>query len=72
MMSWVGAMRPGLAFERATSGAWRCAGLKVPEGQDRRELYKSQYRAIYTYKMSAQVWHGAQHAARGAPPSLTW
>jgi len=29
-------------------------GLKVPEGQDRRELYKSQYRAIYTYKMSAQ------------------
>ena len=29
-------------------------GLKVPEGNDRRELYKSQYRAIYTYKMSAQ------------------
>ena len=29
-------------------------GLKVPEGSDRRELYKSQYRAIYTYKMSAQ------------------
>uniref|UniRef100_A0A7S0Q492 Uncharacterized protein n=1 Tax=Coccolithus braarudii TaxID=221442 RepID=A0A7S0Q492_9EUKA len=29
-------------------------GLKVPEGTDRRELYKSQYRAIYTYKMSAQ------------------
>ncbi|KAG8466769.1 hypothetical protein KFE25_008148 [Diacronema lutheri] len=28
--------------------------LKVPDGQDRRELYKSQYRAIYTYKMSAQ------------------
>ena len=28
-------------------------GLKVPEGNDRRELYKSQYRAIYTYKMSA-------------------
>jgi len=28
-------------------------GLKVPEGTDRRELYKSQYRAIYTYKMSA-------------------
>jgi hypothetical protein len=27
----------------------------VPEGQDRRELYKSQYRAIFTYKMSAQV-----------------
>ena len=23
-------------------------GLKVPDGQDRRELYKSQYRAIYT------------------------
>lgn len=23
-------------------------GLKVPEGNDRRELYKSQYRAIYT------------------------
>ena len=23
-------------------------GLKVPEGTDRRELYKSQYRAIYT------------------------
>ena len=29
-------------------------GLKVPEGNDRRELYKSQYRAIYTYKMGAQ------------------
>jgi len=29
-------------------------GLKVPDGNDRRELYKSQYRAIYTYKMSAQ------------------
>ena len=29
-------------------------GLKVPEGHDRRELYKSQYRAIYTYKMSVQ------------------
>jgi len=29
-------------------------GLKVPDGTDRRELYKSQYRAIYTYKMSAQ------------------
>ena len=28
-------------------------GLKVPEGNDRRELYKSQYRAIYTYTMSA-------------------
>ena len=25
-------------------------GLKVPEGTDRRELYKSQYRAIYTCK----------------------
>jgi len=24
------------------------AGLKVPQGNDRRELYKSQYRAIYT------------------------
>lgn len=29
-------------------------GLAVPAGNDRRELYKSQYRAIYTYKMSAQ------------------
>ena len=29
-------------------------GLAVPSGNDRRELYKSQYRAIYTYKMSAQ------------------
>jgi len=29
------------------------AGLKVPQGNDRRELYKSQYRAIYTFKMSA-------------------
>mmetsp|Transcript_22290 Transcript_22290/g.70006 ORF Transcript_22290/g.70006 Transcript_22290/m.70006 type:complete len:106 (-) Transcript_22290:908-1225(-) len=29
-------------------------GLAVPTGNDRRELYKSQYRAIYTYKMSAQ------------------
>merc|ERR1712070_1260637 len=28
--------------------------MGVPEGNDRRELYKSQYRAIYTYKMSAQ------------------
>ena len=27
-------------------------GLKVPEGTDRRELYKSQYRAIYTCKLS--------------------
>ena len=26
----------------------------MPEGHDRRELYKSQYRAIYTYKMSVQ------------------
>ena len=26
-------------------------GLKVPEGTDRRELYKSQYRAIYTCKL---------------------
>eukprot|EP00306_Pavlova_sp_CCMP459_P010688 CAMPEP_0185190350 /NCGR_PEP_ID=MMETSP1140-20130426/7972_1 /TAXON_ID=298111 /ORGANISM="Pavlova sp., Strain CCMP459" /LENGTH=102 /DNA_ID=CAMNT_0027756975 /DNA_START=36 /DNA_END=344 /DNA_ORIENTATION=+ len=29
-------------------------GLKVPTGNDRRELYKSQYRAIYTFKMPAQ------------------
>ena len=29
-------------------------GLPVPEGTDRRELYKSQYRAIHTYKMNAQ------------------
>lgn len=29
-------------------------GLPVPSGTDRRELYKSQYRAIYTFKMSAQ------------------
>ncbi|EOD07459.1 hypothetical protein EMIHUDRAFT_438537 [Emiliania huxleyi CCMP1516] len=28
--------------------------IAVPEGSDRRELYKSPYRAIYTYKMSAQ------------------
>lgn len=29
-------------------------GLRVPDGDDRRELYKSQYRAIYTYKMKAE------------------
>jgi len=28
-------------------------GLKVPEGPDRRELYKRQYRALFTYKCSA-------------------
>ena len=28
-------------------------GLKVPDGTDRRELYKSQYRGIWTYKVHA-------------------
>ena len=42
----------------------RLFGLKVPEGTDRRELYKSQYRAIYTYKMSA-----SEPTRRPAPPS---
>eukprot|EP00900_Chrysochromulina_parva_P001005 jgi/Chrpa1/10905/Chrysochromulina_OHIO_Genome00021685-RA len=34
-------------------------GLKVPEGNDRRELYKSQYRAIYTCKRTLSCT--AQH-----------
>merc|ERR1711988_933970 len=40
-------------------------GLKVPEGSDRRELYKSQYRAIYTFKMSAQDLDAAFREAIG-------
>jgi hypothetical protein len=39
-------------------------GLKVPEGNDRRELYKSQYRAIYTCKHALSCT--AQHTCRAA------
>ena len=39
-------------------------GLKVPEGNDRRELYKSQYRAIYTCKRTLSCT--AQHTCRAA------
>ena len=34
-------------------------GLKVPEGTDRRELYKSQYRAIYTCARARETCHCA-------------
>jgi len=48
-------------------------GLKVPEGNDRRELYKSQYRAIYTYKMSAQDLDQAfREAVTGDGPDGGW
>lgn len=48
-------------------------GLKVPEGNDRRELYKSQYRAIYTYKMSAQELDEAfRNAITGEGPDGGW
>ena len=48
-------------------------GLKVPEGTDRRELYKSQYRAIYTYKMSASELDEAfRTAVTGDGPDGGW
>merc|ERR1712060_870556 len=48
-------------------------GLKVPDGNDRRELYKSQYRAIYTYKMSAQELDQAfRDAITGDGPEGGW
>ena len=48
-------------------------GLKVPEGNDRRELYKSQYRAIYTYKMTAQELDQAfRDAATGNDADGGW
>merc|ERR1712228_973665 len=48
-------------------------GLKVPEGNDRRELYKSQYRAIYAYKMSAQdLDQHFREAVTGDGPDGGW
>lgn len=48
-------------------------GLKVPEGTDRRELYKSQYRAIYTYKMSAaELDQAFREAVTGDGPDGGW
>mmetsp|Transcript_21745 Transcript_21745/g.55492 ORF Transcript_21745/g.55492 Transcript_21745/m.55492 type:complete len:160 (+) Transcript_21745:14-493(+) len=49
------------------------SGLKVPEGSDRRELYKSQYRAIYTYKMSAaELDQAFREAVTGDGPDGGW
>ena len=45
-------------------------GLKVPDGNDRRELYKSQYRAIYTFKMSAQELDQSQKECRNVASEL--
>lgn len=59
-----GVYRPSLLLCVAARWCPR-VGLKVPEGNDRRELYKSQYRAIYTYKMSAQVRPDAPPCAGG-------
>ena len=48
-------------------------GLKVPEGTDRRELYKSQYRAIYTYKMSsAELDQAFRATVTGDGPDGGW
>ena len=48
-------------------------GLKVPEGTDRRELYKSQYRAIYTYKMNAaELDQAFREAVTGDGPDGGW
>ena len=48
-------------------------GLKVPEGTDRRELYKSQYRGIWTYKMSASELDEAfRTAVTGDGPDGGW
>ena len=48
-------------------------GLKVPDGTDRRELYKSQYRGIWTYKMSASELDEAfRTAVTGDGPDGGW
>ncbi|KOO21007.1 hypothetical protein Ctob_001171 [Chrysochromulina tobinii] len=48
-------------------------GLKVPEGNDRRELYKSQYRAIYTYKMSvSELDAHFREGVTGSGPDGGW
>ena len=48
-------------------------GLKVPEGTDRRELYKSQYRGIWTYKMSAaELDEAFRTAVTGDGPDGGW
>jgi len=48
-------------------------GLAVPAGNDRRELYKSQYRAIYTFKMSAQDLDSAfRDAVTSEGPHGSW
>ena len=47
-------------------------GLKVPEGNDRRELYKSQYRAIYTCAQRATALPSTavpRYAAAPASPT---
>lgn len=47
-------------------------GLPVPEGTDRRELYKSQYRAIHTYKMDAQELDEKFRNAISEQPNGSW
>ena len=48
-------------------------GLKVPDGTDRRELYKSQYRGIWTYKMSAaELDEAFRTAVTGDGPDGGW
>ena len=48
-------------------------GLKVPDGTDRRELYKSQYRGIWTYKMSAgELDESFRTAVTGDGPDGGW
>ena len=48
-------------------------GLKVPDGTDRRELYKSQYRGIWTYKMSAgELDESFRTAVTGDGPDAGW
>ena len=49
------------------------SGPTVPEAPDRRELYKSQYRAIYTYKMSAaELDQAFREAVTGEGPDGGW
>ena len=43
-------------------------GLKVPEGTDRRELYKSQYRAIISSIRNADIPRPSNHLLRGGCP----
>ena len=57
MFGWFG----GEKKDKSPSKAKKDKEAEVPEGTDRRELYKSQYRAIYTYKMSA-----------AEPPRVEW